>query len=82
MAAGWVRQVSNSSIKRATRGRNAFDLARRQAEIHGLKVSGTVAARMDHIPARPTTKRDASGGSVCSSRYARSVAAGDVTHVR
>ena len=41
----------------------------------GLKVSGTVAARMHHIPANSTTKRDASGGSVRSSRYARSVAA-------
>jgi hypothetical protein len=32
------------------------------------------AARIHHIPAKPTTKRDASGGNVCNSRYTRSVA--------
>jgi hypothetical protein len=33
-----------------------------------MTVSGIVAARMHHIPASPTTKRDAAGGNARTSR--------------
>jgi hypothetical protein len=57
-----------SAIRRVAKGRNATDLARRQVEMFGMTVSGIVAARTHHIPANPTTKRDASDGSVRNSR--------------
>lgn len=75
MASVWAGvELRKSAIRRFTKGRNAADLARCQVEMYGMTVSGMVAARMHRTLAGPTTKRDASGSGVRSSRYERSIA--------